>query len=77
MKLLIDDMVQDDATKQPNIDQCVSRLEEIVGSLSCWKLRSHSTDNIYGHVYRFFPHWYRRINIVRGIPPIPVLEMNR
>ncbi|KAF8901028.1 hypothetical protein CPB84DRAFT_1778282 [Gymnopilus junonius] len=68
MKPLIDDM-------RPNINECVSRLEDIVGSLTFWKLRSqitHSSDNVFGYIYRFLPHWYRRISHIIGrIPPIP------
>ena len=75
MKPLIADMVQDDPTKRPDIDECVYRLEQIVASLSSWKLRSQvrqSDDLTAGYIYRFFPHWFRRISyIVRGIPPIP------
>ncbi|KAF8966911.1 hypothetical protein BDZ97DRAFT_1611430, partial [Flammula alnicola] len=75
MKPLIDDMVQDDPAKRPTIDECVVRLDEIVRSQSAWTLRAqvwHITDNPFGSLYRFFPHWLRRIcYIVRRIPPIP------
>lgn len=76
MQTLVQDMVQDDPTKRPDIDECVFRLEEIVRSLSSWKLRSQiqlADDNIFGYIYRFFPHWARRLSyIIRRIPPIPV-----
>ncbi|KAF8902790.1 hypothetical protein CPB84DRAFT_1814851 [Gymnopilus junonius] len=40
MKPLVADMVQEDPAKRPTIDECVARLDEIVSSLSSWKLRS-------------------------------------
>ena len=80
MRSLVEDMVQDDPTKRPNIDECVYRLEEIVRSLSSWKLRSQvelSDDTGLGYIARFFPHWNRRISyIIRRIPPIPIRKKN-
>ena len=40
MRPLIDDMVQDDPSKRPNIDEVVRRFEESVRRLSVLKLRS-------------------------------------
>ena len=40
MKPLVDDMVQDDPAKRPNIDEVVRRFDEIMRPLSWWKLRS-------------------------------------
>ncbi|KAJ7630024.1 hypothetical protein DFH06DRAFT_1005613 [Mycena polygramma] len=40
MRPLVNDMVQDDPTKRPSIDQVVTRFAEIQRGLSSWKLRS-------------------------------------
>ncbi|KAJ3481939.1 hypothetical protein NLI96_g7318 [Meripilus lineatus] len=40
MEPLVNDMVQDDPLKRPNIDEVVRRFEEITRKLSSWKLRS-------------------------------------
>ncbi|KAF9480288.1 hypothetical protein BDN70DRAFT_621677 [Pholiota conissans] len=75
MKPFVDDMVQDDPTKRPTIDECVIRLDEIARSLSSWTLRGqvwHESDNIFGFLYRFISHWTRCLSyIIRRIPPIP------
>lgn len=40
IKPLVDDMVQDDPAKRPNIDEVVQRFDEMIRTLSSWKLRS-------------------------------------
>ena len=40
MKPLVDDMVQDDPTKRPDIDEVVKRFDDLVRPLSLWNLRS-------------------------------------
>ncbi|PPQ88039.1 hypothetical protein CVT25_000847 [Psilocybe cyanescens] len=75
MKPLVDAMVQEDMTKRPKIDQCVVHLEEIIRSQSSWTLRAqiwHSTDNPFGFLNRFLPHWARRIiYIITRTPAVP------
>ncbi|PPQ95143.1 hypothetical protein CVT25_011028 [Psilocybe cyanescens] len=75
MKPLVDAMVQDDMSKRPTIDQCVIHLEEIIRSQSSCTLRAqvwHSTDNPIGFIYRFLPHWRRRIvYIITRKPAVP------
>jgi hypothetical protein len=75
MKPLVDDMVQDDPTKRPTMDEVVARFEVIRKNLSSWKLRSRvvdRTDSFTGGVARGVKHWKRRIRyIAKGVPPIP------
>ncbi|KAF9480281.1 hypothetical protein BDN70DRAFT_992808 [Pholiota conissans] len=75
LKPLVNDMVNEDPMKRPTIDQCVIRLNDIIRQQSSWTLRAqvwHSDDNIFGFVYRFFPHWARRLYyIVTQTRPIP------
>ena len=44
MKPLVDDMVQDDPSKRPKIDEVVERFDGILRSLSWWKLHSRLVD---------------------------------
>jgi len=73
---LVEAMVQIDRSKRPTIGQCVGHLEELIRSQNSYSLRSqvwHSTDNIFGFIYRFFPHWMRRfIFVVTQTPAIPM-----
>ena len=75
MEDLVADMVQDDPTKRPNMDEVVERFEVIRKGLSSWKLRSrvvHKNDHPVAGVYRAIAHWIRRIGfIVRRVPPVP------
>jgi hypothetical protein len=75
MKPLVYDMVQDDPTKRPTMDEVVARFEVIRKNLSSWKLRSRvvdRTDSFTGGVVRSVKHWKRRIRyIAKGVPPIP------
>jgi hypothetical protein len=75
MEGLVTDMVQDDPSKRPNIDEVVGRFEVIRKGLSNWKLRSRiikKDDNPVLGFFRTITHWTRRIGfILRRIPPMP------
>ncbi|KAF9485466.1 hypothetical protein BDN70DRAFT_903039 [Pholiota conissans] len=75
MQPLVEVMVQENPAKRPTIEQCVVLLEEIVRSQSSCTLRSQfwqMGDTYFGFLYRFFPHWIRRIIfIVTRTPAIP------
>ena len=67
MQPLVDDMVQDDPTKRPKVDEVVSRFLEIKGKLSTWKLRSRIVrrDEIWPlAVWRTISHWYQTTGYV-------------
>ena len=69
MEALVSDMVQDDPTKRPKMDEVVTRFREIKRKLSSWKLRSRIVrrDEIWPvAVWRSACHWYRRIGYVLG-----------
>jgi hypothetical protein len=69
MEPLVADMVQNDPTKRPRMDEVVARFREIKGKLSSWKLRSRIVrrDEIWPvAVWRSVDHWYRRIGYVLG-----------
>ena len=69
METLIADMVQDDPTKRPKMDEVVTRFREIKGKLSSWKLRSRIArrKEIWVlTVWRSVGHWYRTIGYVLG-----------
>jgi hypothetical protein len=75
MEGLVADMVQDDPSKRPNIDEVVERFEVIRKGLSNWKLRSRvikRDDNPVLGFFRTITHWTRRIwFILRCVPPTP------
>ena len=77
LRPLISDMIQDDPTKRPKIDDVTKRFEDIVHSLSAWKLRSRTSSrraNIFQGVGHLFSHWKRRLVFVtKGTPAIPSL----
>nr|GAT59158.1 predicted protein [Mycena chlorophos] len=61
MKPLVDDMVQDDPTKRPKIDEVVQRFAEIQKGLGWWKLRSRVLGK---REFKYIPtrivaHWTR------------------
>ena len=67
MRPLIVDMVHEDPTKRPNIDEVVTRFAEIRKRLSSWKLRSRVARNIElwpVAAWRTIAHWYRTIGYV-------------
>jgi hypothetical protein len=71
----VNDMIQDDPEKRPQMDEVLSRFSNIVQSLSQWKLRSRAVkkDEF------FFMKPFRGLNhlfwtcamIARGRPAIP------
>ena len=75
LRPLINDMIQDDPTKRPKMDDVITRFEEIVSKLSAWKLRSRTSSrraNIFRDVGHLFSHWKRKIAFVaNGTPAIP------
>ena len=80
MKPLLDDMVQDDPEKRPNINEVVERFEEIVRGLSQWKLRSRTAPRfLYLSQKVLTPlhiasHWMRKITyIMKKTPAIPTI----
>jgi serine/threonine protein kinase len=67
MQPLIVDMVQEDPTKRPNMDEVVTRFAEIRKRLSSWKLRSRMARNIEFWpvaAWRSVAHWYHTIGYV-------------
>ncbi|TFK74321.1 hypothetical protein BDN72DRAFT_833673 [Pluteus cervinus] len=75
LRPLIQDMVQDDPTKRPTIDEVVTRFEDICKKLGPWKLRSRPAPrrgSIFKGLRSQIDHWKRRIDFIkRGVPPIP------
>ncbi|KIK71956.1 hypothetical protein PAXRUDRAFT_181560, partial [Paxillus rubicundulus Ve08.2h10] len=74
---LVNDMVQDDPSKRPTMDEVVARFEGIRKALSRSKLRSRvisKDESKVDGVFRSIAHWTRRIwFVMRRIPPVPVL----
>ncbi|RPD57474.1 hypothetical protein L227DRAFT_594628 [Lentinus tigrinus ALCF2SS1-6] len=75
MEPLVDDMVQDDPSKRPTIDQVVDRFDKICSTLSAWRLRSRLTgrkdSNIVGF-FRTFRHAYRTLTfVITRTPALP------
>ena len=77
LRPLISDMMQDDPTKRPKIDEVINLFEDIVRNLSAWKLRSRTSSrraNIFQDVGHVFSHWKRRlIFVTKGTPAIPAV----
>ncbi|KIM38851.1 hypothetical protein M413DRAFT_419793 [Hebeloma cylindrosporum] len=78
MKPLIDDMVQDDPDKRPNMNEVVQRFEAIVQGLSQWKIRSraHRRMLFFSDKMRIplhiLSHWRRKATyIMKRTPAIP------
>ena len=78
MEPLVADMVQTDPTKRPAMDEVVTRVSEIRGRLSTWKLRSRIARR-----YELWPlaalrsvrHWYWTVGYILGRKaPIPELK---
>jgi hypothetical protein len=67
MESLVTDMVQNDPTKRPTMDEVVSRFSEIKGKLSTWKLRSRIARK---HelwpvtAWKSVSHWYRTVSYI-------------
>jgi hypothetical protein len=71
MNGLIADMVQEDPTKRPTMDEVVARFSE-VKKLSTWKLRSRMIRKKEFwplKVWRTVGHWYRMMGYVLGRKP--------
>jgi hypothetical protein len=69
MEPLVADMVQDDPTKRPKMDEVVTRFLETKRKLSAWKLRSRIArqDEIWPLIaWRGVSHWCRTIGYVVG-----------
>ena len=67
MDALVADMVQEDPTKRPKMDEVVTRFSEIKVKLSTWKLRSRiSQRNELWPVaaWRAVGHWCRTVTYV-------------
>lgn len=72
MQPLVDDMVQDDPGKRPNIDEVVARFQRIHDSLSRWRLRSRMIyrDEIGVHrVYRGIKHAFEAVSHIATLRP--------
>jgi len=74
---LVNDMVQDEPTKRPTMEEVVARFDELCRGLSSWKLRSRVVDREDSSFLGFFraiAHWKRRIGyIIRRVPAIPTV----
>ncbi|KAJ7246812.1 kinase-like domain-containing protein [Mycena haematopus] len=74
MRPLVNDMVQDDPTQRPTINEVVVRFAEIQNGLSSWKLRSRVLGK---REYPYLPqrivgHWLRRVrSIIMRVPALP------
>ena len=81
MKPLLDDMVQDDPSKRPSMNEVVKRFEEIVQGLTQWKLRSrivprmkYFSQRIQSH-FHIVSHWKRKLTyIMNKTPAIPTIS---
>ena len=75
MQPLIDDMVHQDPSKRPTMDEVVERFHAIQFNLSSWKLRSRVVDkeeSLLDGVFRGTSHWMRRVKFMaRGVSAIP------
>ncbi|KAH9971414.1 kinase-like domain-containing protein [Lactifluus volemus] len=78
IKPLIADMVQEDPTKRPTMDEVVARFADIRSKLSTWKLRSRVArkNEIWPvAVSRTASHWYRTVAyVLTHKAPIPEPE---
>ena len=69
MEPLIADMVHNDPTKRPTMDEVVTRFSEIKGKLSAWKLRSRiARKNELWPVtaWKSVGHWYCTVGYILG-----------
>ncbi|KAG9313015.1 hypothetical protein JVU11DRAFT_6454 [Chiua virens] len=76
MEPLILDMVQQDPSKRPSMDEVTERFRTILSDLSHWKLRSRvigKEENMFYGVLRDSLHWLRQVkSVARGVPAIPI-----
>ncbi len=72
---LVDEMIQDDPSKRPTIDEVVERFDEIRRKLSWWKLRSRLVETSEGSLKRLLRsvrHALRTtIHVIRSRNAIP------
>ncbi|KAF8893552.1 kinase-like domain-containing protein [Infundibulicybe gibba] len=72
---LIADMVQDDPTRRPTMDEVILRFDEILSATSSWKLRSRfarKDENPIAGVFRSVSHWTTQlVHIFNGTPALP------
>ena len=69
METLVANMVQNDPTKRPKMDEVVARFSEIRGKLSTWKLRSRiarKKELWPVTAWRSVNHWYRTVGYILG-----------
>jgi hypothetical protein len=69
MEPLITEMVQNDPTKRPTMDEVVTRFFEIRGKHSAWKLWSRIArkNELWPvTVWKSVGHWYRTVGFVLG-----------
>lgn len=75
MQPLVDDMVQDDPSKRPTIDEVVQRYDKILLSLPWWKLHSrivYVKDHAISNEMRRVAHFFRTIeHVVMFRNPLP------
>ncbi|KAJ3551171.1 hypothetical protein NM688_g4863 [Phlebia brevispora] len=78
MKPLVDDMVQDDPSKRPTMDEVMRRFEDVKRLISWWKLRSrlvNQDESGLSKVFRATGHAFRTIGHIAtfrpAIPSIP------
>jgi hypothetical protein len=75
MEGLIKDMVQDDPTKRPTMDEVVARFEVISKKLSGWQLRSRISprdESFTLGLFRAVPHIAQTVTYIsRGLPAVP------
>jgi len=67
MQPLVADMVHEDPTRRPNMDEVVTRFADIRNKLSTWKLRSRIARNTEIWIvtaWRSVAHWYRTTGYV-------------
>ncbi|CAL1706310.1 unnamed protein product [Somion occarium] len=78
LKPLVDDMVQDDPTKRPTIDEVVERFGKVLRSLHWWNLRKRLVENIEAEdaMKRFrrrWRHFFRTVGYTLTFKsPLPV-----
>ncbi|EIW83457.1 hypothetical protein CONPUDRAFT_53400 [Coniophora puteana RWD-64-598 SS2] len=78
LRNLSKDMMQEDASKRPTIDEAVRRLQDLIQGLSAWKVRSRASKrhgNLFIGLGRVVKHWPDRIvYIYSHKPAVPVLQ---
>ncbi|RDX54876.1 hypothetical protein OH76DRAFT_846539 [Lentinus brumalis] len=76
MQPLVDRMTRERPDDRPTIGEAMQQFEQLLGSLSQWKLRSRYVyrDENLGRPFRAVRHLYRTISyVLAGLPAIPVV----